>query len=84
MDFDVAGAIEAAEPTSDEPLDRRGCRRNIADEVTFSVGRPSIAALWARISLRRPVFLSRPIGTLSWLRTGGSRRSGTTIRTWGL
>src|SRR5438128_5057392 len=29
-----------------------------------------IPALWARISLRRPVFLSRPIGTLSWLRTG--------------
>src|SRR6266511_259307 len=26
------------------------------------------------ISLRRPVFLSRPSGTLSWLRTGGSRR----------
>src|SRR6266496_814097 len=30
------------------------------------------------MSLRRPVFLSRPIGTLSWLRTGGSRRRGTT------
>src|SRR5437879_11020539 len=26
--------------------------------------------------MRRPVFLSRPIGTLSWLRTSGSRRRG--------
>src|SRR5262249_30279200 len=25
----------------------------------------------------------RPVGTLSWLRTGGPRRRGTTIRTWG-
>ena len=33
-----------------------------------------IPALWRRISLRRPVFLSRPIDTLSWLRTGGLRR----------
>src|SRR6266699_586683 len=32
------------------------------------------------MSLRRPVFPSRPIGTLSWRRTGGSRRRGTTIR----
>src|ERR1700738_2910310 len=46
-------------------------------------------AIWAQISLRVqislrwPVFLSRPIGTLSWLRAGGSRRRGTTIRTWG-
>jgi len=29
------------------------------------------------------VFLFRPIGSLSWLRTGGLRRRGTTIRTWG-
>jgi hypothetical protein len=36
-------------------------------------GQVSIPALWARISLRRPVFRSWPIGTRSWLRTGGSR-----------
>ena len=33
--------------------------------------------------LRRPVFFSWPIGSLPWLRTGGSRRRGTTIRNWG-
>jgi hypothetical protein len=38
---------------------------------------------WARMLLRRPVFPSRPIRTLSWLRTGRSRRRGTIKRSLG-
>ena len=41
---------------------------------------------WVRISLRRPVYFPRAIGTLLWLRTGGARRrvTTTTIRTRGM